>query len=309
LLEGLSGQITSGMADSLAKVLSSASTAGKAPPDFIKDTKDFEQWKTDIKRWAEMGGCPLKNQGSMILMNIPKDHKFKKIMENELGEKVKNSENALDEVIKFVEKILAGSDPLEKFHLFVSFFNKRREQGQSILEYTAEWETLWSQLSSKGVKIDDEMLAWWFFSTLGLSVHDLRNIFTQINMLKVQPNASKSMLEYAKDAARNHEAIDNLDKAKVHTTLVSDEAGPTLWANEGKNGANQYGFWRRCFNCRDTCKHDKKKECQCPCSSHLSPDCPLPRKENPRRGGFKRKYGNGENDGKAGDKHEEKPKG
>ena len=74
-----------------------------------------------------MGGCPKKNQGSVILMNIPNDHKFKKIMENELGEKVKNEENAMEEVIKFVEKIFAGSDPLEKFHLFSSFFNKRRE--------------------------------------------------------------------------------------------------------------------------------------------------------------------------------------
>ena len=42
LLEGLSGQITSGMADSLAKALSSASSTGKAPPDFIKTPKDFD---------------------------------------------------------------------------------------------------------------------------------------------------------------------------------------------------------------------------------------------------------------------------
>ena len=303
LLEGLSGQITNGMAESLAKVLSSANSAGKAPPDFIKDPKDFDQWKTDIRRWADMGGCPKKNQGSTILMSIPKDHKFKKIMENELAEKVKNDEDATEEIIKFVEKILACSDPLEKFHLFVNFFNKRREQGQTILEYTAEWETLWSQLTAKGVKIDDEMLAWWYFSTLGLTVQDLRNIFTQINMLKAQPNSNKSMLEYAKDAARNHEAIDNLDKAKVHTTLVSNETSDTFLVNPGKNGLNQYGFWRRCFNCRDTCKHDKKKTCQCPCSSHLSPDCPLPKKDFTKKGGgkfpFKRKFGD-----KSGDVEE-----
>ena len=75
LLEGLS----SGMADSLAKALSSStSSTGKAPPEFIRNPKDFDQWKTDIRRWAEMGGCPKKNQGSVILMNIPNDHKFKK---------------------------------------------------------------------------------------------------------------------------------------------------------------------------------------------------------------------------------------
>ena len=82
-------------------------------------------------------------------------------METELGEKVKNKEDSLKIVTNYVEKLMAGSDPLEKFYTFVSFFSKRREQGQTILEYTAEWDTLWSQLQSKEVKIDDELLSWW----------------------------------------------------------------------------------------------------------------------------------------------------
>ena len=86
--------------------------------------------------------------------------------------------------MSYVEKLMAGLDPLEKFYTFVSFFNKRREQGQTILEYTAEWDTLWSRLQSKGVKIDDELLSWWYFSTLNLPVHNLRNIFLRLAFLK-----------------------------------------------------------------------------------------------------------------------------
>ena len=210
LLKGLTSQLSEGMADSLVKALAgSGSSSGKAPPEFLKDAKDLEQWKIDVYRWAEFGACPKVNQGTVILMHIPKDHKLKRIMETELGEKVKNKEDSLKIVINYVEKLMAGSDPLEKFYTFVSFFNKRREQGQTILEYTAEWDTLWSQLQSKGVKIDDELLSWWYFSTLNLPVQDLRNIFTQISILKEKSNSTKSLLDYAKDAARSHEAIDN----------------------------------------------------------------------------------------------------
>ena len=74
-------------------------------------------------------------------MNIPKDHKLKRIMETELGEKVKNKEDSLQTVLNYVEKLMAGSDPLENLYTFVSFFNKRREQGKTILEYTDEWNT------------------------------------------------------------------------------------------------------------------------------------------------------------------------
>ena len=303
ILRGLTSQLSEGMADSLVKALANNSSGnGKAPPEFVKDPKDLEQWKIDVNRWADFGGCPKVNQGSVVLMHIPKDHKFKRIMETELGNEVKNKEDSLQILIKFVEKIMAGSDPLEKFYTFVTFFNKRREQGQTILEYTAEWDTLWSQLSAKGVKIDDELLSWWYFSTLNLPVHDLRNIFTQISILKERSDSTKTMLEHAKDAARSHEAIDSLEKiSSGSNTLAANSDENTLVSREG-NGFNQYGIWRRCFNCRDTCKHDKKKPCKCPCAAHLSPECPLPKKENGKKKPWVSKR-------KAGDNTEEESKG
>ena len=134
------------------------------------------------------------------------------------------------------------------FQKWGSGFNKRREQGQT----NQKSDTLWSQLQSKGVKIDDKLLSWWYFSTLNLPVYDLRNIFTQISILKEKSNSTKSLLDYAKDAARSHEAIDNLDKlSSSSTTLISGGDVNTLASKDG-NGFNQYGVWRRCFNCRDT---------------------------------------------------------
>ena len=130
------------------------------PPKFLK-SKNYERYRQELTAWREITDLSKDKQGIAIALSLPEED------ESQIREKVFDqipvddlkSDDGLTVLLNFLDKHLAKddlTDSLEKFEDFDDFY---RNDGQSIHEYVAEFDTKYWKIEKKDMTLPPEILA------------------------------------------------------------------------------------------------------------------------------------------------------
>ena len=103
------------------------------PPGFISETKSFETYQKDLKRWALLTSVEKEKQALMVLHYLD-GHKsgIKEKVDAQIEETDLQEEDGIQTLLKFFEKIYKKDSLADGFDKYIEFEKLRRSTNTSI---------------------------------------------------------------------------------------------------------------------------------------------------------------------------------
>ena len=129
-------------------------------PEFISDTKSFETYKKDLKRWAKFTTIEKKNQAEWIVMHLESHPSgIKEKIDTQIADKIEDSEQGIDTLLDFLEKIYKKDDFSEAYNNFITFEVIERKSGENITDFITRWEQAVAKIKKMDCDISDKVKA------------------------------------------------------------------------------------------------------------------------------------------------------
>ena len=98
-----------------------------------------------------------------------------------IGRKIKNNKEGLGNLLKFLKTIYKADEMADAFSKYVDFEKRKRENGEKIQEFVADWENLYTKVKAKGCVLADMVLAFKLLQACKLSDIETNLVLTGIN--------------------------------------------------------------------------------------------------------------------------------
>ena len=97
-------RVSAAAADQVSTIM--ASSKSYEPPAFVSETKSYSEYKTDLYMWSRITPVPKKSQAEVVVYNYDGDKsRIKEKVVLNIGDKIKESEDGIEELIKFLDTI------------------------------------------------------------------------------------------------------------------------------------------------------------------------------------------------------------
>ena len=259
------------------------------PPDMIQNSDGLEIYKKRLRRWSRLSTLNPQTQFDLVLNALDVSHPLCSKLEEEIGDSDEAATKGIEVLLSKLDEIYGREEEIDAFKNYKEFEEKVRKEGQDLVEYINEWETLYNKLKSKGDTLSDRILAFKLIVSCNLDETEHKLVFREAkskeNDGQVYENTKKAIKMFY-----NAGTLKTIKESKILTfdgneEKISDALANTLTAQGWKAPKTRnhepnppYTKWFKCKHCRCKCTPPFKR-CECPCSKHKSRDCPTNTKE------------------------------
>ena len=270
------------------------------PPAFVGENKSYAEYKADLHMWSRISGIDRKVQAEMVVYRLEgHPSRIKEKIMTQIGEKLQNNENGIDELLVFLDTIYTKDEMADAWDRFSEFSSFVRKKEVKMSDFVADWQNCYYRAKKVGCDYPDIILAFKLLKDANLEEMDIKLVLTGVDFQAGKED--KNLLEQVKSSLKKFKGRSVIsekdDKAvKVDETLVSEMEEVLLakgWKAPGKSRrlsrSESPGRSRRnpnykgkknpldsnykllkCFNCK--CEH--VDNCNCPCVYHFANTCP-----------------------------------
>lgn len=140
------------------------------PPSFISETKSYETYEKDLKRWALLTSVDEKKQALMVVHYLDGDPSgIKDKIDAELEDVKLQCTEGISNLLEFFKKIYQKDSLADGFNKYISFGKLRRSPNTSIQEFIPEWNSAYKKAVNVGCSLSDKVLAFMLLDAANLS--------------------------------------------------------------------------------------------------------------------------------------------
>ena len=259
------------------------------PPSFISETKSYETYEKDLKRWALLTSVDVTKQALMVVHYLDGDPSgIKDKIDGEIEDVKLQCKEGIANLLEFFKKIYQKDSLADGFNKYISFGKLRRSPNTNIQEFIPEWTSAYKKAVNVGCSLSDKVLAFMLLDAANLSNIEKNLVLTGVsyeeaNLLEQMEKALRKFVGrsvLSGDVERVEDSTfltaDNVEKVLFNKGWVKkkdkmkreagDPPGPQA---RKKNWTGKDGKVAKCFKCR--CEHED--DCECPCTFHLANQC------------------------------------
>ena len=124
------------------------------PPSFISETKSYETYERDLKRWAKLTSVIETMQAFMVIQYLDGYPSGVKDKINAEIEYVKlECEEGITNLLEFLKKVYQNDTLADGFNKYISFGKLRRSPNTSIQEFIPEWSAAYKKAVNIGCSL------------------------------------------------------------------------------------------------------------------------------------------------------------
>lgn len=174
------------------------------PPSLTEST--YEQYRQELLAWREVTDLRKEKQGVVIALSLPKGDKSQireKVFDQISLDDLKK-EDGLDTLIGFLDGHLKKDDLADSLAKFGEFEDFQRQEGVSITEYIASFDSRYRKIEKLKMTLPSEILAFKLLRKANISKEETMLILTGMNYENKQTlyeEAKKSLKKFKGDIA------------------------------------------------------------------------------------------------------------
>ena len=220
-------------------------------PPVFNSSKNYERYKIELLAWREVTTLSKVKQGIAIALTLPDDESsVREKVFDELSIADLKSEDGLDKLIAFLDKILGKDDLediLEKFEDFEDF----RRGDENTSDYIAKFDQKYSRIKKKGLKLPSEILAFKLLKRANLSKEEKLLVLTGMDYTQkdtLYDQAKKSLKKFKCDVPGASAIPDGAPAIKLEPAFLAENE-EALWAagyvyrGRGRGRGQRRGQW------------------------------------------------------------------
>ena len=259
------------------------------PPSFISETKSYETYERDLKRWAKLTNVDETKQALMVVHYLDGDPSgIKDKIDAEIEDVKLQCKEGITNLLEFLKKVYQKDSLADGFNKYISFGKLRRSPNTSIQEFIPEWNAAYKKAVNIGCSLSDKVLTFMLLDAANLSNIEKNLVLTGVkyeeaNLLEQMEKALRKFVGrsvLSGDVERVEDSTyltaDNVEKVLFNKGWVKkkdkkkrEAADPPDVQARKKSWTGKDGKVAKCFKCR--CEHEEN--CQCPCTFHLANQC------------------------------------
>ena len=112
------------------------------PPDMIKDADDFFKYKKRLQRWSRLCSLSPQAQFDVVMNSIDVSHPLCDRLEDEIGDSEEANTQGINVILEKLEEIYGKEEEIDAFKNYKDFEEKVRRDGQDLLQFLNEVNTL-----------------------------------------------------------------------------------------------------------------------------------------------------------------------
>ena len=152
------------------------------PPSFINESKNFETYERDLKRWSLLTNIPKPKQALMVLHYLDGDPSgIKEKVDEEISEEVLLSERGIEALLEFFKKVYKRDSLADGFEKYMSFERLKRSPNTAIQDFIPEFNTAYKKAVNIGCSLSDKVLAFKLLNASNLSSMERNLLLTGVN--------------------------------------------------------------------------------------------------------------------------------
>ena len=152
------------------------------PPAFVSDDKSYAEYKFDLKRWSRLCGLDKNLQADMVVYRLDgHPSRIKEKVDTQLGSKLDNNPNGIDELLKFLDGIYMKDDMADAWDKFCQFSQFVKKSDQAMSDFLAEFENYYFKMKKVGCELSDLILAFKLLQASKLNEIDTKLVLTGVN--------------------------------------------------------------------------------------------------------------------------------
>ena len=271
------------------------------PPAFLSATHGYEEYKADLKMWSRLTPLDAKLQAEMVVYKLTgHPSRIKEKIMTQMGAKLEGNANGITELITFLDGIYDVDDMSTVWASYNDFTDVKRQPGQDVQEFVAEWRNKHQKAKTAGCNYSDVILGLKLLKDVELTEIDTNIVLTAVDFKKakedekLQEQIEAGLKKFKGNKGVSADVSNMANKehdvliSKIETVLIAKGWKPPGGGNnknrkrsrsvspakpggyKGKKNPLDKNFKvMKCFKCK--CEHTEK--CNCPCVYHLANNC------------------------------------
>ena len=152
------------------------------PPSFIGDSKNFETYEKDLKRWALLCSVEKEKQALLVVHYLDGDPSgIKDKIDSGMSDTELGSADGISKLLAFIEKIYKKDSIADGFDKYISFEKLKRSQNTTIQDFIPEWTTAYKKAVNVGCSLSDKVLAFKLLDASNLTNIERNLVLTGVN--------------------------------------------------------------------------------------------------------------------------------
>jgi hypothetical protein len=151
------------------------------PPSFISETKSYETYEKDLKRWALLTSVDETKQALMVVHYLDGDPSgIKDKIDSEIDDKNLQTKEGIEPLLAFFKKIYQKDSLADGFDKYISFEKLKRSSNTSIQEFIPEWNSAYKKTVNIGCSLSDKVLAFKLLDAANLTNMEKNLVLTGV---------------------------------------------------------------------------------------------------------------------------------
>ena len=139
------------------------------PPSFISETKSYDTYEKDLKRWSLLTSVPKENQALMVLHFLDGDLSgIKDKIDEEIDEDVLHSEEGIKSLLEFFRKTYKRDSLADGFEKYMNFEKLKRNPNTTIQEFIPKFKAAYKKAVNIDCSLSNKVLAFKLLSASDL---------------------------------------------------------------------------------------------------------------------------------------------
>ena len=150
----------------------------------------------------------------------------------QIGEKLKDNENGIKDLLKFLDDIYKKDDMATAWGRYVEFSNTTRKEEQTMEEFISEWQNTQFKAQKVGCDFSDTILAFKLLQDSNLPEIDIKLVLTGVNY--TEGTAKKELLKQVMSSLKKFKgrSVMSSSSSNAGTTRVDVKVEPTWLTSE-----------------------------------------------------------------------------
>ena len=143
---------------------------------------NVEAYEQEVEAWKLVTGTANTKQAIVLILAL-KEELRQHIWEN-LSRDDLNKENGVTTYLKYLKDNYGKDDLLDSLERYRDFRDCRRQDGQTISDFIAEFSSKVNKITKKGITIPDEVLSFELMTKSGITIEERKLVATGVDFTK-----------------------------------------------------------------------------------------------------------------------------
>ena len=223
----------------------------------LNDCKTYENYKRELKAWANVTDIPKTKQGNVIALSLPNSSEMfgndikEKVLDNLTDEELSSAEG-LKKLIEYLDNELGIDEMDDNIQKWSAFDNCRRQDEQNLDDFIAEYEMKSRKVLAAGVVLPNEILGYMLMERSNLSDLERALVISKLDM-KDKANFYKNVKLHMKNilGKRMKQGSETTMKFKLDPVLLAQNEDVLASYGYYKNKNNGFKGKKQRFERKD----------------------------------------------------------